>query len=364
MQRSASIALFAVVSLLLPGFSQAQGVGTIATVVGDANADSDLHLNGNSGVAVDGAGNLYFAERGENRVRKLDTAGVVTTVAGTGTAGYSGDGGSAIEAELRQPLGVAVDAAGNVYVADSFNHAVRRVDASSGIITTVAGHDCDAFTVGAGCLAGDGGPATSASLILPNSVAVDSAGNIFISDSACEDASETCARSIRKVDTLTGLISTVAGSDNLSNPQGLALDGAGNLYIADSGGSRVVKVDSATGAVSTVAGNGVWGFGGDDGAALGASLSSPASVALDAAGNLYIADTSNSRIRMISTAGVITTVAGSGCVLQEGSECPAGDGGPATSGSLGSPSWLAVAGATLYISDPLNASIRSVALTP
>lgn len=365
MTRSAAIALFAVMAMVLPvSPAHAQAPPTISTVVGDVT-ETSVQVTGNAGVATDAAGNLYFAERGENRVRKLDAAGVVTTVAGTGMAGYSGDGGLAIDAELRQPQGVAVDAAGNLYVADAFNHVVRRVAASTGIITTVAGHECDSLTAGSGCLAGDGGPATIGSLILPNSVAVDGAGNIFISDSACEDASETCARGVRKVDAATGTISTVAGTDQLANPQGLTLDAAGNLYIADSGDSRVVKVNGTTGTVTTVAGNGVWGFSGDGAAALEASLSSPSGVALDAAGNLYVADTSNSRIRKVDAAGVITTMAGTGCLLQAGADCGVGDGGAATGAALGSPSWLVVSGSgILYISDPINARIRAVSLIP
>ncbi len=229
-------------------------------------------------------------------------------MAGDGIFGFSGDGDPATSASLRDPFGVALDGAGNLFIADRFNQRIRRVDAATGIITTVAG---DGPTgIGAGGFSGDGGPATSASLNSPFGVAVDGAGNLFIAD--------TLNNRIRKVDT-SGIITTVAGngsfgfsgdggpatSASLHEPFGVALDGSGNLFIADRFNQRIRRVDAATGIITTVAGDGptgigAGGFSGDGGPATSASLSFPFGVALDGSGNLFIADFSNSRIRKVS----------------------------------------------------------------
>ena len=303
------------------------------------------------GVAVDGAGNLFIADSFNDRIRKVDSAGVITTVAGTGRTGFGGDGGPAVQAQLRGPAGVAVDGAGNLFIADSFNDRIRKVD-SAGVITTVAGTGRTGF-------GGDGGPAVNARLSRPSGVAVDGAGNLFIADSGNDR--------IRKMDA-SGTITTVAGtgefgfsgdggpatSARLSGAEGVAVDGAGNLFIADEGNDRIRKVDSA-GVITTVAGTGEFGFSGDGGPATSARLNRPNDVAVDGAGNVFIADLDNYRIRKVDSAGVITTVAGTGV------RGYSGDGGPAVDAQLWSPSRVAVDGAgNLFFADSGNDRIRKV----
>jgi uncharacterized protein (TIGR03437 family) len=301
-----------------------------------------------SSVAVDKTGNIFIGDANGQVVLRLDaTTGLVTVVAGNGSAGFSGDNGPATSAQLYQPQGVAVDSAGDLYIADSYNSRVRKV--SNGVITTVAGNGAY-FGV-----SGDNGPATSAFLNYPNGVAVDAAGNLYIAD--------TGNSSIRKV--ANGVITTVAGNgtagfsgDNglatnaqLSHPEAVAVDSAGNLYIVESFNERVRKVSD--GVITTIAGNGNFGFSGDNGPATSAQLANPSGVAVDSAGNVYIADTYNARVREVAN-GVITTVAGIGC-------CGfSGDNGPATSRG---PTGVAVdAGGNLYIADAyFNYRVRKVA---
>ncbi len=315
---------------------------------GDGGPAVEAQLRSPQGVAVDAAGNLYIADTSNQSIRKVDPAGVISTVAGDGTFGYGGDGGPAAQARLAFPRGVAVDAAGNLYIADSSDR-IRKVDAATSIISTVAGGG----TYGYG---GDGGPATAARLAFPRGVAVDAAGNLYIADAGNGH--------IRKVDAASGLISRVAGGEigdggpaveaRLSSPQGVAVDGSGNLYIAEGFNQRIRKVDPA-GVISTVAGDGTYGYGGDGGPAAQAQLWDPRGLAVDAAGNLYIADRSNDRIRKVDPAGVISTVAGDGAFGY------GGDGGPAAQAQLRSPQGVAVdAAGNLYIADTGNNRIRKV----
>ena len=319
--------------------------------VGDGGAATAAQLKFPYGVAVDGAGNLYIADTSNHRIRKVDSTGTITTIAGTGEGGFSGDGGAATAAQLKFPYGVAVDGAGNLYIADTGNHRIRKVD-STGTITTIAG-------TGEGGFSGDGGAATAAQLSFPYDVVVDGAGNLYIAD--------TSNHRIRKVDS-TGTITTIVGTGvggfsgdggaataaQLNSPSGVALDGAGNLYIVDQSNHRIRKVDS-TGTITTIAGTGLYGFSGDGGAATAAQLGFPYGVAVDGADNLYIADRSNQRIRKVDSAGTITTIAGTG----EGGF--SGDGGPATVAELSSPYGVAVDGAgNLYIVDWFNQRIRKV----
>ncbi len=306
-----------------------------------------------AGLAVDASGHVYFSSA--NFVFKLDVgSGTLTTVAGTGKSGFSGDGGPATSARVNYPQGVAVDAAGNVYIADTYNSVIRKVTVASGVITTVAGTPANFG------YSGDGGPAVQALLNRPFSVALDSAGNFYIADYG--------NWVIRKV--ANGTISTVAGNNalgpgyagdggpanqaELNYPRGVAVDSGGtNIYIADTYNSRIRKV--ANGTITTVAGNGTQGNLGDGGPATQAEINRPFGVAVDSAANLFIADAYNYSVRKVAS-GTITTVAGSG------TSGFTGDGGAATSARLNSPGSVVVDGSgNLYIADVQNCRIRKVA---
>ncbi len=321
---------------------------------GDGGAAANARLANPDGLAVDGAGNLYIADSGNARIRKVNVStGVITTVAGNGTANYSGDGGAATSAGL-YANSVAVDGAGNLFIADGNNRRVRMVSASTGLITTVAGS-------GAQGNSGDGASAISASFWYINGIAVDGAGNLFIAD--------TYNYRIRKVTKSNGVISTIAGSGvadfsgdggpatnaGLNAPFDVGVDSAGNVYVVDTANNRIRKVSVATGVITTIAGNGEENFSGDNGAATNARLNAPSGVAIDSVGNIYVADEKNNRVRMVTTAGVITTVAGNG------SFSFSGDGGPATSAGLRNPYGVSIdSTGNLYIADSGNARIRKV----
>jgi sugar lactone lactonase YvrE len=315
------------------------GNGT-AGYSGDNGPATSAALNP-AGIAVDAAGNLYIAD--SNRIRKI-SHGAITTVAGNGTYGFSGDNGPATSAQLFNPQGVAVDAAGNLYIADTFNNRIRKV--SGGVITTVAGN-------GTSGINGDNIPATTAQLNWPYGVAVDGAGNLYIANTY---NNRVCKVSGGIITTLAGNGTHGYGGDNgpataaqLSYPDGVAVDAAGNVYIADTDNDRIRKVSG--GVIATVAGNGTEGFSGDKGPATAAQLGWPYSVAVDAAGNLFIADTYNNRIRKVS-GGAIATVGG------DGTFGFGGDKGPATSAAV-SPAGIAVDSAgNLYAADTVNYRIR------
>jgi uncharacterized protein (TIGR03437 family) len=327
-----------------------------AAYSGDGGSAINAGLNDPNGVAVDAAGNLYIAEYLGERVRKVATNGTITTVAGTGVLGFSGDGGPATMASLNGPFRVALDREGNLYVSDNGNHRVRKVT-SDGTIITVAGN-------GSANSSGDGGPATDAAIGAPGDLALDVAGNLFIASPAF--AGDFSANVIRKV-TPGGLITTVAGNGiagysgdgglatgaALNAPEGLAIDSTGNLFIADQINQRIRKVSN--GIIETVAGNGTAGYSGDGGPAISAELSGPAGMSFDAAGNLYIADRDNNRVRVLLTDGTISTVAGNG------SAAWTGDGGPATSAALDSPRSVAILAGAVYIADARNERIRLLA---
>jgi len=329
-----------------------------------------------NGVAVDASGNLFIADSDDGLIWKVSTSGIINVVAGGGIpADGVGDNGPATSAALNGPIGVAVDASGNLFIADTRNARIRKVSVNR-IITTVAGNGAGAPEFG-GAFSGDGGPATSASLNYPEGIAVDASGNLFIADVNNER--------IRKV-SASGIITTVAGnpsqcpipaaatfcggfsgdggpatSAQLNYPDGVAVDASGNLFIADQDNNRVRKV-SASGIITTIAGNGpscsnpfCGGYSGDGGPATSAQLNTPSGVAVDASGNLFLADLGNSRIRKVSASGTITTVAGNG--IQGFS----GDGGPAASASLNHAFGVTVDGSgNLFVVDTGNGRIREV----
>lgn len=329
------------------------GLGKFA---GDGGPAVEAQLHGPAGLTVDSDGNLFIAT--DHRVRRVDaTTGIITTVAGTGTPGFSGDGAPATSARLKNPTGVAVDSGGNVFVADHDNGRIRRIDSESGVITTVAGGGKPTVDEKGQLEVGDGGPATEAFFRIPMAVAVDQKGNLFFV------ANQT---RVRRVDAITGIITTLAGDGTkglagdggpadvavLAEPGGLAVDGEGNLYISDTENSRIRRVDAATGVIATVAGVGRhgsfvqtdWyvgdrssavptgffqhgdcrlrpepvegaGFSGDGGPAPAAMLAFPVGLAFGPDSGLYIADHGNNRVRRLDVeSGVIATVADGGTI--------------------------------------------------
>ena len=315
-------------------------VGRIDTVAGDGSwvyagdggmaTQSPIFLP--MGVLTDAAGNMFIADSNNYRIRRVDgQTGLMSTYAGDGTPGFAGDGGPATQAEINGPSGLALDGAGNLYFVDSANDVIRRVDAVSGVISTVAGMG------GAQGYSGDGGLPTSARLTLPEGIALDSAQNLYIAD--------TGNNVVRVVALGTGIIRTLAGTGaagyngdgmpatqaQLNGPWGLAVAQDGSVYVADSVNNRVRRV-SLQGNISTVAGIGSESFSGDGGPATQAALAAPVALLFDPAGNLYIADSHNNRVRKVyAFSGNIATITGT-----DGEQF-AGDGGPGNLASLYGP---------------------------
>jgi sugar lactone lactonase YvrE len=313
--------------VLIPGnIVPVAGDGLYLDAVVDGVNALQTELYVPSSVALDGAGNLYIADTFHHRIRKV-TAGIVSTIAGTGNPGYSGDGAAAAQATLNTPYGVALDGAGNLYIADAGNNVVRRIDAVSQIITTVAGNGAK----GSATVVGDGGPAIAANLNTPRGVTLDPLGNLYIAD--------TFNHRVRKVSALNGqisaasIINTIAGTGfqysdgkgaysgdggaataaELNYPYAVAFDPAGNIYIPDSANNRIRMVNAGTAIISTFAGSSQMGYSGDGGAATAATLDAPSGVTVDAAGNVYLADTQNRSIRKVNAVtGNISTLAANG----------------------------------------------------
>ncbi len=307
----------------------------------DGNALLTALLDAPGSIALDSKGNLYIADAGNHRIRLL-TGGNVTTVAGTGTAGWAGDGAAATSAELNFPEGIAVDSSGNLYIADTGNHVIRKVD-TTGNITTIAGI---AGQIGA---IGDNGLATSAELSFPSAVALDSSGNLFIADTGNSEIRKIVGSNIFCV-----LGCGITGG-SLDHPNALAVDASGAVYIADTEQHSVVKYSGVTRTV--LAGTGNLGFSGDGGPAVNAQFDTPEGLAMDAAGSIYISDSFNGRVRKILKDGTIETIGGNGVAAYSG------DGGPATAASLYFPRGLAVDGqGNVYVADNVNGCIRL--LTP
>ncbi len=337
--------------------------GTISTLAGtgapgysgDGGAATSALLRHPEGVAVAPNGDVYFADTDNDVVRKVAFAtGLITTVAGNGLPGSTGDGGPATSARLKAPEDVFVAASGDLYIADTGNHEIRKVAAATGVITTVAGNGSPGST-------GDLGLATAARLNSPRGITVASNGDFYIGDRS--------NNKVRKVIALTGIIMTYAGTGTagysgdgalatlarLNRPQGIHLASNGDLYIADALNSAIRKVAAVTGIITTYAGTGTAGFSGDGGAATSAQLNAPEAMHLNSVGDLYIADTVNNRIRRVSAGGTITTVAGTGTA---GS---VGDGGSATAAQLDTPRGIAIgSNGAYYIGDRNNNKIRKV----
>jgi hypothetical protein len=343
----------------------AEEAATMKTVVGDGGSKlgdggpaTEAGLCGPNDVALDAKGNMYISDGGiycsgpgGRTVRKVNPDGTITTVAGTGDAGFSGDGGPATKARLNLPLAVTVDQEGSLYIADAENHRIRKVDIE-GTITTITGTGEEGYS-------GDGGPATSAQLTYPLGLVFDDRGNLYVADEL----------SVRKIDP-SGTITTVAGTGRggFSGDDGpateakltaadVALDSKGNLYIADDDNHRIRKVDK-DGIIHTVAGSGKKGHSGDGGPATNAALNEPSSVDFDGEGNLFILCHRTSVVRKVDQNGTITTVAGTG---ETGFNR---EKGPASEVMLNEPVGLFVDDdpGILYISDTFNALIRAVHL--
>lgn len=343
------------IGLLQPAVAHAQNISTVAGdgtngFSGDGGPALGASMGGAYGVAVDSAGNRYIADRSNFRIRKVTPAGVISTVAGNGAPGFSGDGGPATSASFGDFYKIAVDAADNLYVADYGNNRIRKIT-PGGAISTIAGN-------GSATHSGDGGAATNAGM-RPVAISVDAAGNILVADYG--------NHRIRHI-TPAGVISTIAGtgvpsfsgdggaatSATLRAPIHVFADG-GAVYINDRDNKRIRKV-APDGTISTIAGNGTTGYSGDGGPATAAQLSNAWDIEIDGTGSLYISDMSNYRVRKVTAAGVISTFAGNG------SAGFSGDGGPATSAQFRSPAGLAIAGGALYVTDAGNYRLRAVGL--
>ena len=359
-------------SLAAVSMAAAQTPGEIITVAGngtraysgDGGPATSAALMDPGGVAADAAGNVYITDSYDACIRKVTAAtGIIAAVAGTcQSQGYSGDGGPATSAQLLGPANIALDAAGNLYIADTDNNRIRKVTASTGIITTVAGDGTQGF-------AGDGSLAIYAQLNNPYAVAIDKAGNIYISDQN--------NNRIRKVTAATGVITTIAGtgvesysgdggpatSADLDQPSEIAVDASGNVFMLVNTGSIIREVVASTGFIEFVAGNGNFGFTGDEGPAAMAEFYSASGLAVDTAGNLYVSDSGNNRIRRIDAAThLIHTVAGSGYIAPNNLGGGfSGDGGLALSAALDEPTGLAVnSSGILFFSDQFNYRVRKV----
>ncbi|HTM00143.1 MAG TPA: hypothetical protein VL503_03325 [Candidatus Omnitrophota bacterium] len=335
------------------GISTFAGNGTMG-YAGDGGAAISANLKNPEGVTVATNGDVYLCDSDNHVIRRVAAvSGIITTVAGTGSPGYTGDGGLATAAKLKFPEDVTVAANGDLYIADTGNHVIRRVAAASGVIVTVAGNGSPGFS-------GDGGAATSARLASPRGIQAAANGDLYIGDRS--------NNRIRKVTAATGTITTIAGTGagysgdggpataaKLRAPQGLHLASTGDLYVADAG-NHVVRKISAAGIITTFAGTGTSGYTGDGGLAIAARLNAPEAVHLAPSGDAYVADTGNHVIRKVQAGSqVITTIAGTG-VPGFG-----GDGGAAASAQLDTPRGIAVASTgVFYIGDKNNQRIRKV----
>ncbi len=319
---------------------------------GDGGSATSAKISGLTTGAFDSYGNFYFAQRGEHKIRKVSTSGIINTIAGIGSAGFSGDGGSATLAQLNNPLQVAIDGNDNLYVADLNNSRVRKIDLSTNIISTIAGNGINGH-------AGNGGLAIDASLDGPTGVCIDPSGNVYIS--------EISSHTIRKVN-LTGIISTYGGtayvgsdgadnvlatSSSIGSPQSICSDRHGNIYIATA--SKVRKIMASTRIITSIAGGNMPGYSGDGGPATSSLLNSPWSVAVDKYDNVFIADGNNNTIRHVDLYGYIHSIIGNGIPGYSG------DGGNAKLAQISQPEGVTVDSCgNIYVCDLFNYRIRKV----
>ena len=333
-----------------PGYiTTIAGTGTAAST-GDGGLASVAAIYHPADVFIDASGNIFFSEYEGQKIRKITPSGIISTVAGTGVAGYSGDGGPATAARFNGIFGITGDAAGNIYACDFNNQRIRKIDAS-GTITTIAG-------TGAGGYSGDGGAATLANIWQPEYPRIDNAGNLCFTDNQ--------NHRVRKISS-TGVISTIAGNGTsgytgdggaatlaaLSFPGGICFDNSGNMFIADN--NNVIRKINSSGIISTIAGTGASGYSGDGGPATAAKMRVPQGMIVDAAGNLLVAETNNHCIRKINTAGYASTYAGIGAPGF------AGDGAPATAAKLNTPCAVGLdAAGNLFVVDVYNHRLRRV----
>jgi streptogramin lyase len=326
---------------------------------GDGGPANKAKLDQPFDVAFDKAGNLYFSDTFNHRIRRVDAkTGVITTVAGNGKKGFGGDGGKATDAMLNEPYGIELDAEGNLYIVDRLNYCVRKVDAKTAFITTVAG------TGGKSGFGGDGGAADKALLVEPNGLCLDAKGNLYIADVA--------GHRVRVVDLKAGTVATLIGTGKGATngdggplkdattfgPRAIAMHPDGSLILVERNGHCLRRIDLAKGTIDRFAGTGKKGYAGDGGKALDATFDGPKEIDIDRDGNVFVVDTENEAIRRIDAkSGVVTTVAGKGRTKTPG----LGDGGSATAATLGRPHGVAVGpDGAIYIGDTNSHRIRKV----
>ena len=285
---------------------------------GDNIAATAARISHPSFLTVDDAGNIIFADLDNDRIRKISTDGIIITIAGKGTTGFSGDNGPATAAELNTPFAVAIDGTGNIYFTDDYNNRIRKIN-TSGIISTIAG-------TGTGAYSGDNGPATAAEIYSPHGIAIDATGNLYFADLGNKCVRKISTSGIITTIAGQGSSGMGDGGPataaEFTDPYGIAFDNSGNLYVSEYYGERIRKINAA-GIITTVAGTGFAGFAGDNGPATDAKLKAPSGIALDGNGNLFICDLYNNRIRKVSVEGTITTIAGSGSGAYSGDGGPA-----------------------------------------
>jgi streptogramin lyase len=323
---------------------------------GDGGPAAAARLHAPFDTALDAAGSLYFSDTFNHCIRRVDAkTGVITTVAGCGKKGYSGDGGAATEATMNEPYGVALDRDGNLFIVDRLNYCIRRVDAARGTMSTIAG-------TGKAGYSGDGGPGTEAQLREPNGLALDGKGKLYIADVADQR--------VRVLDLESGEIETFCGTGrkqhsgdggpfgkaSLLGPRAVHVGPDGNVYICEREGNSIRKVDLESGIITTVAGTGKRGYSGDGGPATEATFNGPKELDVDTAGNLYVVDTENHAVRRVdASTGTVSTVAG------DGTGGGTGDAGPATRAHLDRPHGVVVGrDGTIYIGDTMNHRVRVV----